>query len=198
MNRIASFLIIPLALITIIVIKADAQSFSTHSLKVSVGLGINEGSEEIGVGTLTSFAYQKSLWKDRLRISPYILTGSFWPFGITDTRDQYYKITSLGCKGYLDAIKYESISIFIAAGGFVNYSRGLLGTGGWPEEGNNHSEYLFKLYVGGYFGAGIRINPPESSIAYEFSPVNFCFGNNTFMLSYFRFGIDIKLRKKRV
>ncbi len=70
---------------------------------------------------------------------------------------------------------------------------GLLGTGGWPEEGNNRSEYLLNFYGGGSFGAGIRIDPPKRRIAYEITPFNFNFGNNSFMLAYIRVGVDIKL-----
>jgi opacity protein-like surface antigen len=170
-----------------------AQKFSNNSLKVSAGVAMNEGKREMGVGTIVSFAYQKSLWKERLRISPYLLTGGFWPFGITDTREQYYRVTTLGINGYLDVIRYKPVSIFIGAGGLVDYSRGLLGTGGWPDEGNTSSEYLFKLYYGGYLGAGLRINKPDSRFAWELMPVNICFGNDYFLLAYFRFGMDIKL-----
>lgn len=172
------------------------SDFSNSSLKAGIGIGINEGEREIGMGTLFFFGYQKSMWKDRLRINPNLTIGGFTPFTITDTRDQYYRITSLGINGYLDALKYKSVSIFVGTGAFLNYSRGLLGTGGWPEAGNSSSEYFFKLYYGGYVGAGLRINPTNSRFAYELAPINVQLGNNRFVLGFLKFGIDIKLKKQ--
>jgi hypothetical protein len=172
------------------------QEFSDNSLKVGIGLGINEGLKETGMGALVSFGYQKSVLNDRVRINPNFMTGGFFPFGITDTRDQYYRVTSVGVNGYLDAIKFKAVSLFIGAGGQINYSRGLLGTGGWPEEGNTGSDYFFKLYYGGYLAGGIRVSSPDHKIAYEFTPFNVCFGNDYFFMYFFKFGIDIRLNKK--
>jgi hypothetical protein len=125
------------------------------------------------------------------------MTGRFFPFAITDTRDQYYRISSVGVNAYLDVIKYKPFSLFIGAGGHLNFSRGLLGTGGFPEEGNRTSDYLFKLYYVGYLTAGIRINPPDKRIAFELMPINLCFGNDNFLLEFFKIGIDIKLKVKK-
>lgn len=174
-----------------------SQEYSGNSLKLGVGLGVNEGKRETGVGGIFTFGYQKSVWKDNLRIGPAITTGSFFPFGITDVRDQYFRISSLGLNGYLDLLKYKGVSIFIGTGGFINYTRGLLGTGGWHDEPINSSEYYFKFYYGGTLGCGIRIDPPKSKIAYEIAPLNINFGNDYFMLGFFRFGIDLKLNKKK-
>ena len=176
-------------------VNSQTQSFSIKSIKTSFGIGMNEGDDEIGVGTIFSLAYQKAVWKNRLRLGPYIVTGGFIPFGITDTRLQFYRITSLGFNGYLDVLKYKPVSLFIWGGGFVNYSRGLLGTGGHPRDGNTGSDYFLNIYGGGSFGAGIRIDPPKSRIAYEITPFNFNFGNNNFMLAYIRVGVDIKLNR---
>jgi hypothetical protein len=190
MRKILLILIISLIAFNI---KMFAQPFSNNSFKVGAGIGIMEGLKETGMGTIFSLGYQKSLWKDRLRINPNIMVGGFTPVVITDVRDQYIRITSLGFNGFLDAIKYKSVSIFIGTGGFLNYSRGLLGTGGWPESGNTSSQYFFKMYYGGYLTGGLRINPPKSRIAYELMPLNFCFGNDQFFIGFFKFGIDIKL-----
>jgi ribosome biogenesis GTPase / thiamine phosphate phosphatase len=189
-------LLILLVALTTFSAKGFGQEFSGNSLKTGVGLGITEGLRETGVGGVVSFGYQKSVLNDRVRINPYFMTGGFLPFGITDTRDQYFRVTSLGVNGYLDVIKIKSLSLFLGAGGLMSYSRGLLGTGGFPEEGSNSSEYFFKLYGGGYLGAGFRINPPDRKIAYELTPINFYFGNDGFFMSFLEIGVDIKLRKK--
>jgi hypothetical protein len=181
----------------LIIINLDgfAQEYSSNSIKTGIGIGMSEGIRETGIGSIVSLGYQKSLWQNRLRINPYILSGGFFPFGVTDVRDQYFKITSLGVNGYLDILKYKSVSIFIGAGGLVNYTRGLFGTGGMPESGITSSEYFFKLYYGGYLGGGLRINPAKSRFAYELTPFNICFGNDYFVMAYFKFGIDINLNK---
>jgi hypothetical protein len=173
-----------------------SQEFSRHSFKTGVGLGINEGQYEIGVGGVVLLGYQKSFWKDRLRISPNIVSGNFMALGITDVRDQYYRVTSLNFIGYLDVIKYKAFSILIGAGGSLNFSRGLLGTGGDWEVSHSESEYFLRSYSGGYLGVGIRINPRRSRVAYEISPINVHFGNKYFFTEYFKFGIDIKFLTK--
>ena len=188
-------LLVLIIILTVFNIKVFAQPFSNNSFKVGAGIGIMEGLRETGMGTIISLGYQKSLWKDRLRINPNIMVGGFTPVVITDVRDQYIRITSLGFNGYLDALKFKSVSIFIGTGGFLNYSRGLLGTGGWPESGNTSSQYFFKLYYGGYLTGGLRINPSKSRIAYELTPINVCFGNESFVIIFLKFGIDIKLNE---
>jgi hypothetical protein len=94
-----------------------------------------------------------------------------------------------------DLLKYKSVSLFVTAGGFINYSRGLFGTGG--EEGfeNMKSEYFFNLYFGGNANLGLRINPKKSRFAYEIKPLNIQFGNKDFVLFYAMFGMDIKIKK---
>ncbi len=172
------------------------QEFSRSSLKTGVGFGINEGQYEIGVGGVVMLGYQKSYWNDRLRISPNIVSGNFMALGITDVREQYYRLTSLNLIGYLDVIKYKAFSILIGAGGSFNLSRGLLGTGGDWEVSHPESEYFLKSYYGGYLGLGLRINPRRSRMAYEISPINFHFDDKYFFTQYFKFGIDIKFKAK--
>jgi hypothetical protein len=173
------------------------QEYSRNSIRKSIVIAINNGDDEIGVGFISSTGYQRTIWKERARLSPYFLNGGFMPFGITDTRDQFYRVTQLGINAYLDIIRIKALSIYAGAGGFFSISRGLLGTGGWPEENNNSSEYFLNLYGGGYFGAGIRINPPNRRFAYEFSPLNLCFGNNNYLLGFWSFTLEIKLYQKK-
>ena len=151
--------------------------------------------DETAMGTLMSFGYQKSVWKDRLRINPNITTGTFSSFAMLDVRDQHYKLTSLSINGYLDIPPRKPVSIVVGTGVFLNYSRGVLGTGG-RNENNRSSEYFHKLYYGIFVGAGLRISPTNSRFAYELVPINYQAGNNSFELHFFKFGIDIKLEKR--
>lgn len=172
--------------------------FKRTSIRTGIGLGINEGRDETGMGLLYSIGIQKSYGnKGRLRVNPNLLFGGFFPFAITDTRDQFYRITSLGLNIHYDLLKYNSASIVTTIGGFANFTRGLLGTGGWPEAHNNNSEYLYTLYFGGNASIGLRINPKNSKLAYEIRPLNIQFGNKYFLLAYYMFGIDFKLENTR-
>ena len=142
-----------------------------------------------------SFGYQKSLWKNRLRLNPTIVTGNFLPVFITDVRDQYYRLTSLGFNAYLDILKFRAVSIYIGGGGFVSYTRGLLAPGGWQEYSSN-SEYFFKSYMGGLITSGIRIDVKSNRVAFELIPFNISFGTDYYFLAYPKFEIDIKLNRK--
>ena len=168
--------------------------FKKSSIRTGIGIGMNEGQREIGMGFIYSIGWQKSFGeKNKLRINPNMLFGGFLPIAITDTRDQFYRITSLGLNSHYDLIKYKAVSIVTTGGGFINYSRGLLGTGGWPEA--NSSEYFHSLYFGANASIGLRIAPKKSKVAYEIRPINIHFGNKEFMLGYLMFGIDFKLKK---
>ena len=195
-NPIKSFLFsLTIILLTGNNIYSQEIEFKKSSIKTGIGIGINEGQREIGNGLIYTIGWQKSYGKkSKIRLNLNMIFGGFLPFGITDTRDQFYRITSLGLNIHYDLIKYKAVSIVTTGGGFINYSRGLLGTGGWPEANNNNSEYFYSLYFGGNVSIGLRIAPKKSKLAYEIRPINIHFGNKGFMLGYLMFGIDFKLK----
>jgi hypothetical protein len=175
-------------------ITAQENQFTRSSIKTGIGAGVNDGIEESGLGFVYSVGYQKSFGKkEKFRINPNLLYGGFNSNGITDTRQQFFRITSLGMNVNYDLIKYKSVSLLITTGGFLNYSRGLFGTGGENEIRN--SRYFNQLYFGGTVGIGIRINSTESRFAYEIKPLNLQIGNKGFVLGYLMFGLDIKIKK---
>jgi hypothetical protein len=175
-------------------INAQENEFTRSSIKTGIGIGINDGIEESGLGFVYSVGYQKSFGKkEKLRINPNLLYGGFTSNGITDTREQFFRTTSIGINANYDLIKYKSVSLLLTSGGFLNYSRGLLGTGGEYEIRN--SRYFNQLYFGGNVGIGIRINSSESRFAYEIKPLNVQIGNKGFVLGYIMFGLDIKIKK---
>ena len=175
---------------------SQENEFRKSSIRTGIGIGINEGQSELGNGLVYSIGWQKSLGrKEKIRINPNMTFGGFLPIGITDTRDQFYRISSLGLNIHYDLLRYKAVSIVTTGGGFINYSRGLLGTGGWPEANNNSSEYFYSLYFGGNVSIGLRINPEKSKLAYEIRPVSIHFGNKGFMSGYLMFGVDFKLKK---
>ena len=187
------YLIILLIIFTL-KIKAQENKFTTSAIKTGIGAAVNDGIEESGLGLIYSVGYQKSFGKkEKLRINPNLLYGGFTSNGITDTREQFYRITSLGMNVNYDLIKYKSVSLLISTGGFLNYSRGLFGTGG--EFDNGSSKYFNEFYFGGNASIGIRINSNKSRFAYEIKPLNIQVGNKGFVLGYLMFGMDIKIKK---
>ncbi|MBK0401502.1 hypothetical protein I5M27_00815 [Adhaeribacter sp. BT258] len=191
--------LIPLLLVSLFTgseVYSQETEYKKSSIRTAIGIGINEGSREIGMGLIYSIGWQKSVGeKNKLRINPNMTIGGFLPIAITDTRDQFYRITSLGINIHYDLIKYKAVSIVATGGGFINYSRGLLGTGGWRDAQNNNSEYFYALYYGGNASVGLRIDPKQSRFAYEVRPINIHLGNKGFILGYLMVGIDFKLKK---
>ena len=185
-------ILLTIGLFSALLAYGQEENFSTHSIKVAAGIGFIEGYRESGGGTFLSVGYQKSLWKDRLRISPGITMGKFSSKLILDTRDQYFSTTAIGVQASLDVLKYRSLSLFAAAGGFGNRTSRLLGTGG--ELGHNNSVYFKKYYFGGTAGIGIRIDPKNSRLAYEISPINVSAGSDYFVMGFAKVGVDIKIR----
>ncbi|MEO6901768.1 MAG: hypothetical protein ABI315_01280 [Bacteroidia bacterium] len=170
--------------------------YKKNSIITGVGLGVNEGDIEVGLGMVYSVGWQQNVGeKNRLRINPNLTFGGFTPLIISDAQDQFYKITTLGLNIHYDLIKYKGVSMVTTIGGFVNYSRGLLGTGGRQNVNVSGSEYFHSIYFGGNASIGLRIEPKESKLAYEFRPINVHGGNKDFVLIYIMFGIDFKLRK---
>lgn len=193
-------LLLTISFIALLVTVSHAYSqevtFKKTSIKTGIGIGFNEGKRERGLGLVYSIGWQKKIGeKDRLRINPNMTFGGFLPLLISDTRDQFYRINALGFNLHYDLIKSEKVSLVTTVGGFMNYSRGLFGTGGWPEENNTRSEYFYALYFGGNASIGLRIDSKQKKRAYEIRPLNFHLGNNGFHLSYLMFGIDFKMRE---
>lgn len=160
-------------------------------------MGYNEGETENGMGIIYSIGLQKTVGKNqRTRLNPNLMIGGFTPIGFTDTRQQFYRTTTLGYNLHYDVLKFKTLSIVTSVGAFVTYSRGLLGTGGDGDIRNDRSEYFTKLYYGGSFSVGLRINSRKKNVAYEIRPLNVMVGNNYFGQGYFMLGVDFSLRNK--
>lgn len=185
------------ALGIIITNQANAQEykFKPTSITTEIGIGFNETDNEAGVGLLSSVGWQKSFGKKRkFRINPNLLIGIFAPF-ITGTI-QSYMTFSPRLNIHYDLIRLHPISIVTTIGGFLSYSRGISGR----IEQLEYNFYDYKRANSFYFGLngslGIRVNPRNSRLAYNFNPINVCFrdGNKKyFLLGHIMFGIDIKL-----
>ncbi|MBI9033411.1 MAG: hypothetical protein JEZ03_02960 [Bacteroidales bacterium] len=177
-------------------IYSQEAEFKRHSINTDIGIGFNEGEREVGYGFLYSLGWQKSIGaKHKLRINPNITFGEFLSFLLIEARDHFYRTSSLGLNLHYDLIRFKSVSIVTTGGGFINYSRGLLGTDNWSSAIDNRSEYFNSLYFGANASIGIRIDPNKSKIAYVIRPVNIHYGNKGFLLGCFMLGVDFKLKK---
>ena len=175
-------------------VQAQTDSTRRTFIKTGFGLAVSEGKQESGVGTVFSIGWQKSLGqKNKLRLNPNMVIGGFIPL-MTDVRDQYYRITSVGLNLHYDLVKYRAVSLVATGGAFINYSRGLLATGGDP--GTDDSDYFYRLYYGGLVSAAIRIDPPKSRLAYEIRPITLQQGDRSFLLFYPMINLDFKLGRK--
>lgn len=172
------------------------KTFSRNSIKTGVGIGYNMGVKEEGLGTISMVGYERSYGsKGLLRLNAALLLGGYTAFGISDSRDNYYRTTSWNLNINYDYLKYKAVSLFIYTGGFANFSRGMLGSGTSQITLKRYeSEKFASLYFGGNIGGGIRINPPSNRCAFEIKPINIQFGTKEFVTVYMLFGIDFKIR----
>ncbi len=100
-------------------IYSQEKKFERSSIRTGIGIGINDGHQETGLGLIYSLGWQKSYGeKNKFRLNPNMIIGGFKPIMITDTRDQFYRITSLGLNVHYDLVKYKAVSIVTTGGGF--------------------------------------------------------------------------------
>ena len=176
----------------------QSTEFSGSSIKTGLALGGYNGKKEEGVGFMMSLGYQKSFRDGRIRLNPDIIAGSFRPIGL-HKREQYYRLTSLGLNAFADVLKGKSMSLFFGSGVSLNYSRGIMGTGGpndEPYSDHQSSEYIYKLYYAGNLAVGFRFDSKEQRVAYQFLPFTGYLGNKNFALGFARIDVDIKLNRK--
>jgi hypothetical protein len=114
-----------------------------------------------------------------------------------DARDQHFNSINLESNLFYDLLRVNTFSIVVGTGLILNNSRGLLGTGGkedYTEPYQVSSEYFSYYHIGGYLGAGFRINSPYKRTAISIMPLNLHFGND-FLEQHVRVEVDIKFKK---
>lgn len=180
------------------IVTAQNPKNSNQWIDTGIGVGFNGGDDHMGFGMLYSVGWQKS-FKDqnRLRLNPGLSLATYGTFGIpTDTRDQFYNSLAFDVNINYDLIRYKSLSLVVSGGGFVNYSYGLLGTGGDPEARHyDESGFFNRLYAGGNASIGLRIDNPTSRFAYEYKLLGIQGGFNHFGGIYSAFELQWKLAR---
>lgn len=173
---------------------AQDTSFSKNSFKFSAGLGFVESyrSSIDGPGTSYAVGYQRDIWRNRLRINPFISVGFFSNKFTTDIPDAYCNSINLQNNLYLDLIKFKSVSFVAGTGLFLNNLRGLRNVR--SGSGARYAAYFSEYNFGVNGSVGIRINPKNKRLAFDLMPFNFNFGTNDFSEFTLRLNVDYKLK----
>ena len=154
------------------------------------------GQNTNGLGINYSIGYQRELWTDRVRFNPNFSIGNFSSKHVMDARDQYFNSYTLETILFYDLLRGNTSSIVIGTGLMLNNSRGLIGTGGkdnYTDPNPVSSEYFSYYSVGGYLGAGIRLNSPNKRTAICIMPLNLHFGKD-FTEFYMKVEVDLKFK----
>lgn len=161
--------------------KVQSQDFSKNTLKLGFGVGVSMGRNTDGLGINYSIGYQGEIWNDRWRFNPNFSVGNYSSKYVMDARDQYFSSYNLNAILFYDLLRGNTSSVVLGAGLLLNNSRGLIGTGGkdnYSDPNPVSSEYFSYYSVGGYLGAGIRLNSPNKRTAICIMPLNLHFGKD--------------------
>jgi hypothetical protein len=191
-----SKLISALVLLSIFIVfsaKGQDKEFSKSTLKYGIGIGVSDGHRTTGGGGLLSVGYQLDLWKDRLRLNPNLTVGYFNAKYVQDVRDQWFNSIKLETILYFDVLRLKAFSLTLGAGGVVNNTKGLLGTGGYPPSDSN-PDYISDWHYGVFLGGGLRMNLKNSRMAIEIMPFNFHVGPDYYMEGFAKIGLEVKLK----
>jgi hypothetical protein len=176
---------------------ASGQEFTKSTLTLGTGPGASMGVNNDGLGINFSIGYQREIWKDRLRFNPNLSIGSYSSKFVMDAKDQYFNSLNLESNLFYDLLRVNTFSIVVGTGLILNNSRGLSGTGGKDDYTDSNpvsSEYFSYYHLGGYLGAGFRINSPNKLTAISIMPLNLHFGKD-FLEQHVRVDVDIKFKK---
>lgn len=171
---------------------AQTDDYSKSSLKYSVGLGLAQGYNNAGGGKFLSIGFVYNLWDNRLRLTPGVTVGYLDNTGTTDLPDESFGAIDIESILSYDWLRYKSVSLMVGVGGFVNNTKGLLGTGGFDAP-RTSSMFYSSWHAGGVLTGGLRINPPRSRIAIEIAPFNLYGGFDKYFTFNAKIGIEVKL-----
>jgi hypothetical protein len=175
---------------------SQEMEYKEGSLRAAVALAINQTDEAAGYGILYAFGWQSSLGKKRkLRINPNLMIGEFSSLILENRRQSYYRTTELSLYIHYDLIRYKRISLVISSGGFVYYTRGILGSIYYPTYQFKQSGFFYTINAAAGVSGGLRYDPKNSFVAFEIKPFNINLANR-FFLSYLSVGLDLKFKKK--
>ena len=172
---------------------SQGQDFSKSTLKYGGGYSKYSNLNLSGEGWMLILGYQRDLWKDRLRLNPAFTVGFYSSKNTTDLPDQWFNALNLETILFFDIIKIKAFSFTIGAGGVVNNTKGLIGTGGYPP-GETNSEYFSNWNYAGLFCSGFRINPKKSRFAFDIIPLTYQIGGKYYDEVFASVGFELKLK----
>lgn len=163
---------------------ASCQELNKNAIKLGLGVGASAGLLSSGFGYNYSVGYQRNIWRDRLRLNPNLSIGHYSSRLIQDAGDQYFNSINLETNLLFDLLKSQYSSLVVGTGVLVNYTRGLIGSGGDTDFGNPSSDgtkYINNLHLGYYLGCGIRLINPDKRTTICIMPFNLHLGTNYFL-----------------
>ncbi len=107
------------------------QEYSKNSLKYGLGVGAFDGIRTTGHGCLFLVAYERNLWKDRLRINPNLTFAYYNARFVSDVPDQWANLLNFETILFFDVVRIKVFLLTIGAGGVINNTRAYIETGGW-------------------------------------------------------------------
>jgi hypothetical protein len=182
----------------LIVLHTQGQNkeFGKTSLIYGIGIGETEDGTIGGFGGLFLCGVNQDLgYKNRFRLSLLLNLGSYNTKAQDGGYDQAFHSICLGPKVYADVIRYRSISLVLGTGFALNNMAGYIRDG---VRGLTHNSFFNVYNIAAYLGTGIRVNPPNSRLAFELLPLNFYFSGinaDDFFQSDLRFSTIIRLSK---
>lgn len=170
------------------------QEFSGTAVFGGLGFGFSENALADGIGVNFSMGYQRTI-NERFRLISSLSSGAYSGDGVLDAPDSYFSSSSLKLNLNFDVIRIKRFSAFIGSGMALNYSDGLVGTGGDPQRS---SSFYFNEWNGAIAALmGLRVNPEHIPFAWELLLLDAIFNQEEFFnLTFLRFRMFVKLNKK--
>ncbi|RYD73641.1 MAG: hypothetical protein EOP53_19740 [Sphingobacteriales bacterium] len=168
------------------------EKFSKNCIKLGGGVGYNEVKGIAISGSMFFAGLQKTIYKERIRFNPNFGVGFFSSKVLYDAPRRHHTSFNMNTVLSGDILKYKAFSLLINTGIFLNYRNGYIEhciCGGY-----NGGEKINDFSFGGNLGTGIRVNPKNTRLAFEFLPINLNVGTNNFTEVSMRIGVDYKLK----
>lgn len=181
--------------------KIQCQEFSKNALSYGFGYGISSYNDKdlSGLGPSLIIGFKTDIWKDKLRLNPNVIIGSYKTGMNKNARDKYFNSATLNLSMEYDFVRYKAFSFTVAPGLFLNLAEGLKGTGTEFISATStdimltSSEFTHEFSYGANIGVGLRYSPLKSRFSFNITALNVQIGRNDFNELKSMFSLDIKL-----
>ncbi len=195
-------------ILPVLILTSCVSGFSQESSKISLtygaGIGLYSFNEQVsGLGPDVNIGISYKSKFDRLRINPNFQIGSYLSGESDSKRDEYFNCITLDLLINYTLIKIKTLSLDIQTGGFIGYSRGLIGTGTEFDNATStdidfsSSQFINDFNFGFKIGGGLKYTPKNGRLSYGLYPINISNGNNGYLGISSKFGLIFNLYSYR-